>query len=84
MALGGDGVSRSNWRRVFKSSTTDRWTVMAPRPLDVDDSRSQQARPVAYFYERDSWGEAMEVALNVPFKPGTPWKPAPSIESTGV
>lgn len=72
-------------RRVLKSRSSGRWSVMTLRPLDVaDDSYSSRPRVFAYFYPRDSWAEAMEVALNVPFKPGTPWKPAPSIESTGV
>lgn len=57
---------------------------MTRKPLDVADTDTGRAQPIAWFYRRDSWDEAMQVALNVPFQPGTPWKPAPSIESTGV
>lgn len=73
-------------RRVFKSRSRDTWTVLSYQPLDVDDNPAHvfRAAPFAYFYDRGSWSEAMEVALNVPFKPGRPWKPAPTIESTGV
>lgn len=78
-------ISLHDRRRVLKSrSRPDVWNVVTFRPLAIDDGREHRARPFAYFYPRGSWAEAMEVALKVPFKPGTPWKPAPSIESTGV